>query len=113
MKKVHQGLPKLGPNQRYVSGAEVFKDQLKDLPKRVLEPNELREAFDPVFKSLATNPLPTEPQQRLEAIDKLANEHKLAAFGYPTTFMKICLGEIDQFKLWEIIGSRDRGDHAA
>lgn len=103
--KVHQGLPKLGPGQRYVSGSEVFKDQIKDLPKRTLQPHELREAFEPVFASLESSPLPTDPNKRLEAIDTLANTHKLAAFGYPATFMKVVLGQIDKAKLWEIIAN--------
>lgn len=102
--KVHtEGLPKLGPGQRYVSGAEVFKDQIKDLPKRVLQPNELKDAFLPVLDHLENNPLPQDPQERLKEIDNIANTYKLAAFGYPTTFMKVCLGQLDKHKLWEII----------
>lgn len=109
--KVHTtGLPKLGPGQKYVSGAEVFKDKIKDLPKRTLQPHELKEAFEPVFDSLQNDPLPTDPTERLKAIDALANTHTLAAYGYPTTFMKVCLGQIDKPKLWEIIGA-PRHDH--
>ena len=96
-KSVKKGLPKLGKGERYVSGAEMFKEQLKEVPKKVLSAEELLGYFDPFFDHLETLEWfihKTKPTN--EDIERLANEFKVPAFGYPQTFYAIIMHEINR-----------------
>ena len=89
-KKIKKGLPQLKPGERYISGAEMFKEQLKELPKKILTPEQLLSYFGPFFDHLETEEwFIHKKKPTVDDIERLADQFKVPAFGYPQTFYAI------------------------
>jgi len=100
-----------GPNEKLVPGSDVFRDHLAKVQQRVHSPQELRDAFVPLFDALAAIPAPERPQSGdlpaiLRLAQVLAQDHPVPAYGYPKTYVRIVAGEVSR----ETFLSLARGD---
>ena len=95
------GIPKPGPNEKLVSGSEVFKNQLSLIPKRKLTTQELIDAFDPLFADIEKMDYPKE--EALQRAKELSEKHPIPAFGYPRNYIRIVAKDLTRDKFYEMV----------
>lgn len=78
---------------QYKKGSEVFKDKLKLLPNN-LEPHEVFQHFEKLFRHLETSPDDLKGKSVLQAAEILAPHFPVCAYGYPKTYMMALAGKL-------------------
>lgn len=77
-----------------VRGAEVFKEQLSKIERRVLSNDELIKVFTPLFDEVEKEKKKTTKGTLLARAEEYSTRHPLPAYGYPQSYMRIIAGEI-------------------
>ena len=99
------GLPPLKPGEKYVKGSEMFKDQLKRVPQRVLSHDELRNYFYPLFDDIRDANEKNLYKSGAELMNALAEKHVVCAYGYPMVYTKACLGELSKVQFEALLNT--------
>lgn len=88
--------------KQYQKGSDVFRKQLRKVPKR-LTPQQILDAFDRLFDRIEGPPEDLQGLSVLEVAQKLGDEHPICAYGYARTYMSVLAGRVSREKLRELL----------
>jgi hypothetical protein len=96
----------MASRKSFKNGSEIFKTQLKDLPKEPLSNDELFNLFDPFFEQIEKNKIDDNKISLIERAKKYQHDFKTIAYGYANTYMSILAYKIDKQKFKQILDKK-------